>query len=264
MSHQAGIPFNALYHRALGREIQAATGIRLRPHVARGFGLDFGARLDSLQERFELNGVLLHLRVMVSKRARIIVRVRTDEGSPRRLHPALFSRRHSGPAIEALRAFETAGGEADLGREERAARQDARRGRWLAGISMREVGSALGAAVGLDRWAAEDEVHRLSEFVAECERRRLPLFILGPTPLVGQRWAGRSVRWLDNRIAEFGTRRRMPFALIADERDRAGNPVVKRDGVHLTIEGHRFVAERLIEAGFVDWVRKHALTRAAR
>lgn len=262
MTHQPGIPFNALYHRQLGRELQATTSIRLRPHVARGFGLDFGVRLDALQERFALDGVLLHLRVMVAKRARLLVRVRGAKGPHWRLHPALLRRRHEGPAIEELRAFENAGEDAEERGAVRAVRHGSRRGRWLGELSLREVGSALGAVVGLDRWAADDEVHRLEEFVAECERRGLPLFILGPTPLVGQPWAGRSLRLLDDRIAQFCRARGLPYALITSERDLTGKPLIKRDGMHLTIEGHGFIAHRLIEGGFPDWARRHDATRA--
>jgi hypothetical protein len=260
MSHQPGIPFNALYHRQLGRQVQATTGIRIRPHVARGFGRDFGSRLDALGERFELDGVLLHLRVLVTKRARLFVRVGTAKDSHWRLHPALLRRGHRGPAVEELRAYENAGEDAQEDGLVRAKRHGRRRGWWLGGLSLREIGSALGAFVGLDRWAADDEVERLKEFVADCERRGLPLFILGPTPLQGQPWAGRCLRQLDDRIARFASSRGIPYALFGDERSAAGKPFIKGDGMHLTVEGHGHITHRLVQGGFLDWVRSHAAT----
>jgi hypothetical protein len=262
MSHQPGIPFNALYHRQLAREAEGSAGLRLRSHVARGFGLDFGVRLDALQERFALDGVLLHLRVTVVKRARLVVRVRSAHGRRSCIHPALFSRRHVGAAVEELRAAENAGEDLEERGLARAAKYERKRARLLAGFNKQEVYSALGALVGLDRWAADDEVHRLADFVADCERRGLPLFILGPTPLTGQRWAARSVRLLDERVARFAAQRGLPYARVAAERDSAGRPVVKRDGMHLTIEGHGFVARRLLDAGFADWAHRQAAGRA--
>jgi hypothetical protein len=258
MTHQPSIPFNALYQRRLARVVQAQTGIRLRPHVARGFGLDFGQRLDALQERFELDGVLLHLRVMITKRARVVARVRTPDGPHWRLHPALLTRRHSGPAIEALRADETAGEDGAAEADVRAERQESRRGKWIGGSSLREVGSAIGAAAGLDRWAADDEIHRLAGFVADCERRKLPLFVLGPTPLVRQRWAAKSISRLNEAIERYCADIQLPHALIPATNDELGRPVVKGDGVHLTIDGHQYVADRLIASGFTDWVRRLA------
>jgi hypothetical protein len=260
MSHQAGIPFNSLYHRHLAREAQRLTGIRLRPYVARGFGLDFGARLDTLQERVELDGVLLHLRVMVAKRARLIVRGRASEGRRARVHPALFSRRHDGPAIEELREAENDGDDVEERSEVGAANHDRRWG-WRGGITSLELNTALGAMLGLDRWAADDEVHRLARFAAECDKRRLPLFILGPTPLVGARWAARPLKALDRSIAAFARRCDLPFALIDALNDREGRPIIKRDGVHLTLEGHAFVADRLIAGGFMEWIRAYASSR---
>jgi hypothetical protein len=257
MSHQTGIPFNSLYHRQLAREAKRLTGIRLRPHVARGFGLDFGARLDTLQERVELDGVLLHLRVMVAKRARLIVRGRASEGRRARVHPALLSRGHDGPAIDELREAENDGDDVEERTEVHAANHERRWG-WRGGITSLELNTALGAMVGLDRWAADDEVHRLAYFATECDKRRLPLFILGPTRLVGARWAARPLRGLDRRIAEFAKRRDLPFALVDALNDRAGRPLFKRDGVHLTLEGHTFVAGQLIAGGFIEWMRSHA------
>jgi hypothetical protein len=262
MSHQPGIPFNALYHRQLARQAQERAGIQLRTHVARGFGLDFGARLDALEERFALDGVLLHLRVTVVKRARLVVRVPAQKGRRSRIHPALFRRRHEGPAVEELRAAENAGEDVEDTGQVRAAKHERRRVRRIAGLNWLEANSALGALVGLDRWAADDEVRRLADFVAECERRGLPLFILGPTPLGGQHWAARSVKRLEERVAKFSEQRGLPCALVAAERDTAGRPVVKRDGMHLTIEGHGFIAQRLIEGGFTEWARSRVSTRA--
>ena len=46
MSHQAGIPFNTLYHRQLARELQSRDGIEVRTHIARAHDLDYTGRLN--------------------------------------------------------------------------------------------------------------------------------------------------------------------------------------------------------------------------
>ena len=74
----------------------------MRTHIARAHDRDYTGRVDSLLERGTVDGVLIHVRVMVMKRARLLIgRERRRLGYS--FHPALFSRTHRGAAIEELR-----------------------------------------------------------------------------------------------------------------------------------------------------------------
>jgi len=255
MSHQTGIPFNTLYHRQLAREVQSREGIEVRTHIARAHDLDYTGRLESLLQRGSIDGVLIHIRVMITKRTRLLI------GSEGRrlgysLHPALFSRTHSGAAIEELRADELRvrrlrrAGQPGPGTQPDRRRRAARVG----GFRVRDLNTALGALVGLDRWAVDDEMVRLTEFVEYCRRRDLPLFVLGPTPLATTRWQARTIRLLNERLRAFCSASEIPFALVDTNEDDAGGSVLMPDGVHLSAAGHSLVAARLQAAGIGNWM----------
>ncbi|MGD0248500.1 MAG: hypothetical protein ABSB75_05530, partial [Candidatus Limnocylindrales bacterium] len=46
----------------------------------------------------------------------------------------------------------------------------------------------------------------------------------------------------------------VPCALLEGTADAAGRPLVRADGLHLTPDGHRVVAERLFDGGIREWV----------
>jgi len=259
MTHQPGIPMNDLYHRQLAAMVEASTGIRIRPRIARAFGFDYAIRLNSLSSRYQLDGVLLHLRVVIMRRSRLVVSLGGDGHQRRSLHPALFNRSHDGEAVAALRAVETAGvanlvrGPDDLA--EVATRHDRTLpGKRFVGLRVRDLNWAAGALVGLDRWAVEDEIRMLEDFVRACAERSLPLFVLGPTPLLGRQWQARAPRMLTGRLGEFADDNGLPVALIEDTHDSAGRPLVKSDGMHLTLEGHHYIATLLYERGMPEWI----------
>lgn len=259
MSHQVGIPMRDLYHRQLADQLEATRDIRVRVHIARSFGAGYVSRLESLLAQRELDGVMLHLRVSIMRRSRLVLEQVVDGRKRRYLNPVLLDRSHSGPRVDALRARENAGaqrmrrGGQEL--QERAARHDRRRLRrrryraWLDRINW-----ALGSLVGLDRWAVENELVVLREFLAACAARGLPVAVLGPTPMIGRDWQYRTAQMLNARMRGFAAEAGVPVALIEQTHDAAGRPLVKADGLHLTPEGHGFVAGRLLDAGMADWM----------
>lgn len=258
MSHQAGIPFNSLYHRQLAREVQRREGVDLRTHIARAHDLDYIGRVDSMLKRWPIDGVLIHVRVMIMKRTRLLIGGR---GGPfgYAVHPALFSRTHRGIALEHLRAAELADPRAAAARAVPAPRRYARRaGARIGGVRVRDLNSAFGALLGLDRWAVDDEILRLTDFVAHCRSRGLPVFVLGPTPLTTSRWQARTIRLLNERLGQFCHAQGLPHALIQNPPDDRNGRVLEPDGVHLTVFGHDMVTGRLIGAGFGAWVRRSA------
>ena len=257
MSHQAGIPFNSLYHRQLAREVQAREGIDLRTHIARAHDLDYIGRVDSLLARRPIDGVLIHIRVMIMKRTRLLIGGRGGRLGYA-LHPALFSRTHRGRAVEQLRAVELADPRAGVARAvPRSRRYTRRAGARIDGVRIRDLNSAFGALLGLDRWAVDDEILRLTDFVAHCRSRGLPIFVLGPTPLSTTRWQARTIRLLNERLGPYCNAQGLPLALIETSPDLVGT-VLEPDGVHLTVAGHGLVKRRLLDAGFGDWVRQPA------
>ena len=262
MTHQPGIPFNSLYHRRIARRVASEAGIRIRPHIARGFGQDYADRLEALLERHDIDGVLLHLRVLIMRRARLLVQGPAG-GARYSLHPAFLRRQHSGAAVEALRSAETAARRDGTRGDDVVQIHERPRGR-LETFRPRNLNWALGAAAGLDRWAVEDEMLRLAEFEQLCQKRQLPLFVLGPTPLLGRYWQSRCIGLLNERIRRWASERGTPSAVIGEVADSEGHPLVKSDGVHLTVAGHAHVAELLYHRGLASWVTQHARGGAAK
>ena len=268
MSHQPGIALSELYHRRLAERVEAGTGIRLRVHVARAFGADYRDRLAALLAGRELDGVLLHVRVVTRNRARLVIPIVRDGRRRHALHPALLRRTHHGERVEALRALETAG-EQSMGRAgrllaERAARHDRRStGRRIAGFRWKTLNYALGALFGLDRWTVDDEMVVLQQFLRACGSRSLPVFLLGPTPLTGRYWQARAPRELAARLRRFAEATGTRLAVIDATHDEQGCSLLKGDGMHLTPAGHAFVAARLHDAGMADWISSVVAARAA-
>jgi len=85
--------------------------------------------------------------------------------------------------------------------------------------------------------------------VRACRDRGVPLIVLGPTPAAYSYWSQRVIRRTNAAIRRRLTGTGVPFALIDGLRDAEGRPITRVDGLHLTPAGHRYVAERLYEAG---------------
>jgi hypothetical protein len=258
LTHQHGIPFNTLYHRQLARAVNEREGVTVRTHVARAVSSDYIERLDSLRERRPVDGVLLHVRVMVMKRSRALVEAEPGNRLPYVPHPAMFSRTHSAAAVTRLRAKEASGRVTDAvdGDEERPRRTEHRAGLRIGGFRVRDLNWTLGALLRLDRWAVDDEMLRMDEFIAACAQRELPVFVLGPTPLARSRWQARTLRLLNGRLADYCRREDIPLALVNQLHGDDGLPLLMADGMHLTTTGHTLVAQRLLAAGIGPWMRR--------
>ncbi|MGA3058712.1 MAG: SGNH/GDSL hydrolase family protein, partial [Candidatus Limnocylindrales bacterium] len=84
--------------------------------------------------------------------------------------------------------------------------------------------------------------------------RGIPLFVLGPTPTTLSWWASRVTRRANDAIRRRLAGTGVPCALLEGTADGDGRPLLRADGLHLTPDGHRFVAERLYEGGMREWV----------
>jgi hypothetical protein len=246
MSHQHDTPLNALYHRQLAELLAADPGVRLRTRIVRAFDRPYTERLDQLLAGPPIDAVMLHIRVSMVMQSRLLM-TRYEHGRPRlSFNPALFRRGHAGlvPATRVDgRREPDAYGDTD-------ANQDLPRpGRRIAGFRLRNLTYLLGALAGLDRWAIEEDMLGLDALVRACEERGVPLIVLGPTPASYSYWSQRVIRRTNAAIRHRLTGTGIPFALIDGLLDAEGRPLTRVDGLHLTPAGHRYVAERLYEAG---------------
>jgi hypothetical protein len=266
MSHQRGTPLNALYHRQLAAMLSRDPGVRMRAHIVRGFGLDYASRLDRLLAGPRIDGVLVHVReATIVAAARAFVTESMGDRRRRRVNPAMLRRGHphvaSGPAAvpgppgkDAREPDAYSDGDDDL--------QDMPLpGRRIAGVRLRNVNFMLGVMTGLGGWAIEDELLRFDELARACRERGVPLFVLGPTPVTYSIWARRITRQANGRIRRHLSGIDVPCALVEGTSDAAGRPLTRRDGFHMTIAGHEFIAEQLYEQGVRPWVASILATR---
>ncbi|MES2209884.1 MAG: hypothetical protein V4515_06825 [Chloroflexota bacterium] len=260
MSHQRSTPLNALYHRQLGDLIKRDLGVRLRPRIVRGFELDHVSRLQRLLEGPPIDGVLVHLReATIVAAARAFVNESIDGKTRRRLNRAMFHRTHR-PTIEARisdggPATRSGARGPDAYRDGDDDLQDLPLpGLRIAGVRIRNINYMLGVMTGLGGWAIQDELNRFHDLARVCRARGIPLFVLGPTPATYSFWAGLITRRANGRIRRHASQLEVPCALVEEATDRTGRPLTRGDGFHLTIEGHRFIAEQLYEQGMPGWV----------
>lgn len=259
MSHQHGIPFNALYQRQLASMLEADPGVVLRPYIVRDFELDLRSRLDRLPAGQRIDGVLAHIRAANMVVPAHLLRRRRNDGYSRLVpNPALFRRGHASTVVLSLRTNLIRGRDKPRGPDAYGDSPNLQdrppEGLRIAGFRARNLNLALGSMVGLDNWAIAEELRRYNEFQQACLARGLPLFVLGPAPVEYSYWTNRIVRKANARIRRQLAGESVPFALIEQACDEAGRPLTRVDGVHLTVEGQRFVAELLYNDGMREWV----------
>lgn len=260
MSHQRGTPLNALYHRQLAAMLEANPGVRLRPNIVRDFDADLRTRLEMLLAGPPVDGVLLHLRaVRMLGPVRLTRSVWKDSRLHLGLNPNLFRRGHASRAARSWRPNSVSsergkprgpdayGDLPDL-------QDQPLPGLRIAGFRVRSLNLAMGTLVGLDQWAIDEELRQFDEFERACREHGLPLFVLGPTPTTCSYWTNRIVRKGNAAIRRRLSDTNVPFALVEQVCDSVGHPLTRADGVHLTIEGQRFVAELLHGHGMREWV----------
>lgn len=247
LTHQPGIPLSALFHRQLARSLLSRSPIRVRVSMGRLFEGSYLARWSNLREQGPFDGLLVHVRNDLIKKAGLLCMTPAGVGRRYVWHPFLFNRRGSG---------------ADWGSHV-SARPDARGiahrsdatalpygqpppGRRVAGFRLRELNHLAGWGVGLSRWACEDEWKLLHPLLDQCQREACPLIIMGPTPY--DRMPGKNLvctmmdRLLRKRLALRG----IPYCSLME---LAREPsCFQPDGWHLTVHGHARVSARLLTA----------------
>lgn len=264
LTHQAGVLRSELYHQRLKRQLAEQRGVNLKVRIARDFTKEHSARLDLMLSEHALDAVLIHVRNYYLGKSVFITKSVTDEEFRYHLHPFLFKpwetgwvkvvksnfagqpvilrrrntlKNHSRVQIADRRreseALDTAVEGMDLG---------ARR---FLGVSLRDLFFATGAFAGLDSWAVRDELQMLREAMVKCRRLGLPLIVLGPARRPSHYWIDRTCRKLDKRLLQFLSTSSVPYCSIPEIADAEGKSLYLPDGWHFSVEGHRYVADRL-------------------
>jgi hypothetical protein len=258
LSHQRGIPLNALYHRRLAELLEAEPGIGLRVHVARDFDASMRTRLDRLVARSPVDGVLLHLRgAPLIASSRLVRRVWKDGAYRIQLNPAFRARRPAGdPAAGSAEADPSAflDDMGDAYDESPDAQDLPPAGLRIVGVRVRNLNVAAAAVIGLDRLAARRQLGQFADFADACRARDLPFFVLGPTQTTYSWWTRRIVRRYEAAIGKRLAGSGVPFVLVGREEDLEGRPLIRADGTHLTPDGQRFIGELLHRGGIGGWM----------
>ena len=259
LSHQSDIPHSQLFHRQLDRILQERDGIRLKVAITRHFNLDYRDRLEALLEESEVDGVLLHLRVVFVAKSVLLVNRLVEGRRQYRLHPFFFRRNETGwnkemsaaPVGKVLFASREPPKAADRDEDPFDRPTPSKK---MFGFRLRSLNLEVGALAGLDDWAISDEFAMFDEFKKHCLQRKVPFFILGPTPVTVYS-AETNLWWkMNKRIRNGFSANNDPFCLIEQIEDETGNPMLHGDGFHLNEFGHAHVSRRLYET-MAPWIR---------
>jgi hypothetical protein len=260
LSHQSDIPHSRLFHRQLDRMLQEGQGIRLKVAITRHFDRDYAERLEALLAEADVDGVLLHLRVVFVAKSVLLVNRLVEGRRHYRLHPFLFKQNETGwnrfmaasPAGQVLFASreppKTSGDDEDPFDRPTPSKK-------VFGFRLRSLNLAISSLVGLDDWAISDEFAMFEDFKTVCVQRGIPFFILGPTPVTA--YSAETILWrkMNRRISERFATTGFPFCLIEQLEDNYGNTMLRGDGFHLNKFGHTFIAWRLFDT-MTSWIRK--------
>ena len=260
LSHQPGVPPSQLYHRLLAKELRQRGVAQLRVRIARDFEKSHVARLEQLLQKGPLDAVLVHVRSEFTRKALLItIHVRPD-GIHYFWHPFLLRQHRHGWAEVEGRQF--SGCWEIHHRRRRAASPQAPApsnqssadpaggpvgATRLAGVPIRDAFTAAGRAVGLHRWAIADELVMLRDLASRCAAHQLPLLVLGPTRRPANGWLDQLCRRCDRRLRAVLAQWPLPYCSLPDLEDQAGASLYGPDGLHLSLAGHGYVAERLLE-----------------
>ena len=260
LSHQAGIPHSVLYHRVLDRKLQDENQIRLKVSIARFFDRDYKQRLDALLEETQVDGVLLHLRVVFTAKSAFLVNRLVDGKRYYNLHPFLFHQNETGwnryitSNPKGQKVFSSKEPQKPTLVDEDPFDRPTP-SKKIFGFRLRSLNLAVGAWTGLDDWAISDEFSMFDEFSLNCRQRGIPFFILGPTPI--KTYPAETSLWrkMNKKIGFEFSRSGIPFCLLEQFTDENGNPLLLGDGFHLNEFGHTYVAQKL-HLTMTPWIKE--------
>ena len=260
LSHQSDISHSRLFHRQLDRMLQEGQGIRLKVAITRHFDRDYSERLDALLGESDVDGVLLHLRVVFVAKSALLVNRLENGKRYYRLHPFLFKRNETGwnrsmsSALSGPSLFASREPRPSEDRDEDPFEHPTP-SKKIFGFRLRSLNLAAGSLARLDDWAIADELAIFERFMESCKARGKPFFVLGPTPVMTYAGETRLWRKMNSELALRLPEREVSFCLLESMTDAAGASVLRGDGLHLNEKGHTFVAERLHQT-MTPWIQQ--------
>ena len=258
LSHQSDIPHSLLFHRQLDRILQERNGIRLKVAITRHFDLNYRERLEALLDESDVDGVMLHMRVVFVAKSVLLVNRLVKGKRYYRLHPFLFKKNETGwnrsmseiPEGKALFASREPPKVSELDADPFDRPTPSKK---IFGYRLRSLNLAMGALAGLDDWAISDEFAMFDEFRILCLQRGVPCYVLGPTPVTAYAAETRLWRKMNGRIRIKFSGIDVSFRLLEQLGDDDGNKILRGDGFHLNEYGHTHVAQCLYET-MTPWI----------
>jgi hypothetical protein len=261
LSHQRGVPATLLYHQQLAGLLKANDGLKLSLRFDHGYESSNRDRLVRLANRVPLDGVLLNVRAIFTRKAGILASYKSDGVRSYVVHPCLFRQSEFGvwnrlenhrfdgaPVITRLKIHPRQNSNAPL--------PGARIGKF----HWRESNQFFGMLLGLDRWAIQDELFDLDGFHQICQEKRLPCFVLCPTVSASSLVMSHLCRKLNAALQVRLSGLHIPFCLPAGaaggHRPAGGGlpPLHFGDGLHLTVDGHQTLAQQLYPS-IAPWIQ---------
>ncbi len=211
LSHQPGIPFSRLYHQVLSRRLEDAYGVKLQPVIDRSFDAPLDQRLAALADR-QAELVLVHVRSAVTVYS-----------------TALYQRKPRAPMDDRT---EPPGGPRPAFGSREGMHPD-----WI-----HEGNVALGVLLGRHLRVSAGQVSEAIAATEAAARRAVFPVVMGPTGVVRGPTDRLICATLNRSLVRASRTHGFEFVDVLQGWDRA---FCLPDGMHLTAEGHRHVADRL-------------------
>jgi hypothetical protein len=260
LSFQPWIDISDLYHRQLKSKLEK-DDILLKVSIAPRSDLSPYERLKTLYEKKPLDGVLYHM-PLIEPNQMLFYSKRDEWGKiSYSLHPYFFKRFFAkekivyniSDAVHAAIKFRKKNDSHDLFEDPLPPVYY----RKFLGVPLHKLNLKAGKLCGLNRWKAANELSCFEKFRTLCLDLKIPLFVLGPVPLV------ETFKKKDNYRVFQKTKKnyqrqllslKIPSYFLNTLHDERGNLLFKKDGQHLNTFGHTFLANELY-ATFSSWIK---------
>jgi hypothetical protein len=211
LSHQPGIPFSGLYHQLLSRRLRDTYGVKLRPVIDRSFDAPLDQRLVALAEQ-QADLVLVHVRSVVTLSSTAVYRPKPRAATD--AHTRAPS--GSGPVFGSREGLHPD---------------------W-----MHEANIGLGILFGRHLRVTARQVREAIAATEAAARLAVVPVIMGPTDMLRGPADCLVSATLNRSLVRASRVHGFKFVDVLQGWDRA---FCLPDGIHLTAEGHRHVADRL-------------------
>lgn len=264
LARQTGMPDCQLYTHLLAERLRETTGVSLQTRVARYAEGEYERRFQEIAAGNRLDGVLLHVRTLVIRKAGVVVKHRSAGSMTYALHPALARRGewqwddlesagfdglpHFHRPLPVQAGTKPEGTGPDEEQKDSLERPPAA---WQAPwLSFGRVSRFAGSLVGLERWTLDDEAAAVARVYQACQEQGIRLLVMGPLPAPRLAWVEAFNERVRQRLRQETARLGVAYCQYTPP-DAAARMA---DGTHLDETGHRMVAD-LLAPILEGWVR---------